>query len=287
MKKAIKIFCVMTAFIMCINYSHAQKNKVLWDDDTVKVDGKPYAILKKKNAGPMRNDFIVSGLSGTELLYFKSMLRAWTGSGFRFGESELIYEVNFIATGSKADVTQVIGNGFNIGKNFAKLIVENNLVKKNAIDPESEKRFIQLNNGTMLSNSNYETTGKTPAVVVNINNNNGIPGDNNSAATTTIAKSKSPVTITGNQIIRDAVVIGKFRQDTTSSSYSQKTVVITIYSESGEKVAEASTPVSNPQEWNIKILSENKTFNILYDSPNEKENLFKWQLVICMICCVW
>lgn len=278
MKKVSNIFCVVTTFLMLSsNYSHAQKNKVSWDEDTVRVDGKPYAIMKKKNAGPMRNDFVVSSLSGTELLYFKSMLRPWTGSGFKLGKSdELVYESNFMSTGSKADVTQFIGGGFHIGNNFAKLIVENNLIKGDIIDPESEKRFIQLNNGTMPSNPSSETTNVVPAVVVNINNNNGTSGDNNSAATTTIPKSKSPIIISGNQIIRDSVVIGKFRQDTTTSSYSQKTIVIVIYSEGGEKVAEASTPVTSPQEWNIKILSENKTFNILYESPNERENLFKW-----------
>lgn len=278
MKNVSNFFCVVTTFIMLsYNYSYAQKNKVSWDEDTVRVDGKPYAIMKKKNAGPMRNDFIVSSLSGTELLYFKSMLRPWTGSGFKLGKSdELVYESNFMSTGSKADVTQFIGGGFHIGNNFAKLIVENNLIKGDIIDPESEKRFIQLNNGTMPSNPSSETTNVVPAVVVNINNNNGTSGDNNSAATTTIPKSKSPIKISGNQIIRDSVVIGKFRQDTTTSSYSQKTIVIVIYSEGGEKVAEASTPVTSPQEWNIKILSENKTFNILYESPNERENLFKW-----------
>lgn len=227
----------------------------------------------------MRNDFTVSSLSGIELIYFRSALYPWYGSGFKMGEKQLVYDINFMASGSKADVSQAIGTGFAIGKNFAKLIVENNLVKGNSIDPESEKRFIQLNNGTMPHKPAAETAGKaTPAVVVNINNNNGTSGDNAAApaAPATVTRSKSPVTITGNQIIRDSLVIGKFRQDTTSSSYSQKTVRIIIYSEGGEKVAEASAPVADPQEWNILILGEDKTFNILYDSPNERENLFKW-----------
>ncbi len=269
MKKSIGILCAVISLFLHTNYSFAQK--VIYDEDTVKIDGKPYAIMKKKNAGPMRSDFAVSSLSGTELLYFKSTLRTWTGSGFRFGAGdELYYEVNFIATGSKADLKYYNGNG------FAKLIVENNLVKGNTIDPESEKRFIQLNNGSFPSNSRHRSEpDKSPAVVVNINNN-GVPGDNTATPPAIAPKSKSPVTLTGNQIIRDGVTIGKFKQDTTSSSYSQKSVVVTIYSEGGEKVAEASAPVANPQEWNVKTLNDNKTFNILYDSPNEKEKLFKW-----------
>lgn len=268
MKKSIGILCAAISLFLYTNYSFAQK--VIYDEDTIKIDGKPYAIMKKRNAGPMRSDFAVSSLSGTELLYFKSLLRTWTGSGFKFGANdEIYYQVNFIATGSKADLKYYNGNG------FAKLVVENNLVKGNTIDPESEKRFIQLNNGWFPRNSKPEPE-KSPAVIVTINNNNGGSGENAATPAVAAPKSKSPVTITGNQIIRDEVTIGKFKQDTTSSSYSQKSVVVTIYSEGGEKVAEASVPVANPQEWNVKTLKDNKTFNILYDSPNEKEKLFKW-----------
>ncbi|MGV3612449.1 MAG: hypothetical protein ACO1N0_15935 [Fluviicola sp.] len=268
MKKSIRIIFAIITLLLYTNYSSAQK--VVYDEDTIKIDGKPHAIMKKKNAGPMRSDFAVSSLSGTELIYFKSTLRTWTGSGFKFGANEEIYyQVNFIATGSKADLKYYNGNG------FAKLVVENNLIKGNATDPESEKRFIQLNNGWFPRTPKSEPD-KSPAVVVNINNNNGGSGDNTPTPTVTAPKSKSPVILTGNQIIRDEVVIGKFKQETTSSAYSQKTTVVTIYSEGGEKVAEASVPVENPQEWNVKTFSDNKTFNILYDSPNEKEKLFKW-----------
>jgi hypothetical protein len=268
MKISIGILCTSITLILYTNYSFAQK--VSYDKDTIKIDGKPHAIMKKKNAGPMRSDFAVSSLSGIELIYFKSTLRDWTGSGFKFGAGEeLYYQVNFIATGSKADLKYYNGNG------FAKLVVENNLIKESAIDPESEKRFIQLNNGWFPRNPKPEAD-KSPAVIVTINNNNGGVGDNSNTPAATAPKSKSSVTITGNQIIRDEVTIGKFKQDTTSSSYSQKSLIVIIYSEGGEKVAEASVPLANPQEWNVKTLSDNKTFNILYDSPNEKEKLFKW-----------
>lgn len=264
------IFCIIITLLLCTNYSCAQKVK--YDNDTIMVDGKPYAIMKKQNVGPMRNDFVVSGLSGTELIYFKSILRRWTGTGFKFGQNEeLFYEANFIATGSKAELKHYTGNG------FAKLIVENNLIKANAIDPESEKRFILLNNGTMPSTTKTNSSDKSPSVIVNINNNIGNSSETKSnESITSTTKSKSPVTLNGNKIMRDDKVIGKFKQDTTTSNYSQKSIIVTIYSEGGEKVAEASVPVLNPEEWNVKILSENKSYSIFYDSPNEKENLFKW-----------
>lgn len=264
---------------------YAQKFKVTYDDDTIKVDGKPYAIMKKQNIGPMRNDYAVSSLSNIELVYFKTELnryspyRSWMfGSNpFMYGNDELYYKAVFINTGSEANLRHQSAKG------FAKLVVESNLIKDNAIDPISEKRFILLNNGTTpsIEKPNNEPSASSPALVVNINNNVGNTGSTSSTTSstltaTTVAKSKSPVVINGNQITRDGLVIGKYRQDTTSSAYVQKTVVLTIYSEGGEKIAEATAPITKPQEWVIKLLNENKTLNVMYDAPNEKEKLFKW-----------
>lgn len=269
MKTVTKIFCTLMMCVFAANTLLAQK--VEYEDNTILVDGKPYAMMKKKNVGPLRNDFIVSSLSGTELIYFKSLIRDWTGSGFKYGAyQELYYEANFTASGSQATLKHYGAKG------FANLVVENNLVNGDVIDFEAERRFIQLNNGWMPSMAPAPTE-KTPAVVVNINNNTGGSGDNTAPAAAPAApKSKSPVTIDGNQIIRDGAVIGKFKQDATSSTYSQKMIIVVVYSEGGEKVAEAFAPATNPQEWNIKTMNDNKTFNILYDAPNEKEKLFKW-----------
>ncbi len=113
--------------------------------------------------------------------------------------------------------------------------------------------------------------------MVNVNINNA-PANSEPAepAPAPLPKSKSPVTTNGNEIIRDNGVIGKFRQDSTISSYSVKQILITIYSEAGDKVAEASAPVASPKEWSIKTFSDGKTFNILYDSPGEREKLFRY-----------
>ncbi len=269
MQKSIYISYIILTLILCFNYSYAQKQKVKYDDDTIKVDGKPYAILKKKYAAFLRNDYVVTSLSGTELIYFQSMLRPYIGTGFKFGsDEELYYEVNFTGSGSQAELKHYYGSG------FAKLIVENNLLDGNAIDPVSEKRFILLHHGIMGTNT--QTSAPSPPVG-NKNSNIGNSGDNNSNSNSiTVPKSKSPVVLVGNKIMRDEKVIGKFRQDTTTSTYSQKTVVIIVYAEGGDKIAEVSAPIANPKEWNIKILSENKTYIVLYDSPNERENLFKW-----------
>ena len=255
--------------------------KVSYDDDTIKVDGKVYAVMKKISAGPMRSDYSVRGSEGTELIYFKSELRTWYGSGFKFGNDEMYYEMTFGGTGSKVEITPKM----KVGSGLAKLIVENTLVSGNMIDPVAEKRFVEINHGYTPSNSKPQPAppppAPTPPVVVNINNNNGTNGNGNVSTSpptppTAPVKSKSPVTINGKQIVRDGEVIGKFKQDTSASNYSQKMVIIMIYSEGGEKVAEATVPVKNPQEWSIFTLSDSKTSNILYDSPGERENLFRW-----------
>jgi hypothetical protein len=269
MKRANFIIYLIAVLILSSNYCTGQKIKC--QNDTVKVDGHAYAILKKKSAGPMRSDYIVNGLAGTELIYFRSVLGPYTG-GFKYGQGEeLTYEATFIASGSKADLKYYTENG------IAKLIVENNLVKDNMIDAESEARFIHLNNGYLVTNTVNDPPEKTPLVVVNINNNGGNTSDNNSVTQTPQAtKSNSPVILDGNKIMRDDKIIGKFRMDTTTSVYSQRMIFIMVYSESGEKVAEASVPLTNRQEWTIKIISENKSYNIMYDPPNELENLFRW-----------
>lgn len=268
-----------TAFLFLFNASTSHAQKIKYEDDTIKIDAKPYAVLQKKNVAMLRNDYILKSMTGIELIYFKSVLRTWTGRGFRYSDyDELYYEANFMQSGGRADIKHYNANG------FAKMIVENNFIKDNQIDPESEKRFIRLNNGYLPSTepTTQEAAAPAPAVVVNINNNAGTPSDVVSSnepeqkANAVKSKSKSPVIISGNKILRDDNVIGKFRQDTTSSNYTQKSIILTIYNDGGEKIAEASAPLAKPEEWSIKILAENKTYNILYDSPTKRESLFKW-----------
>ena len=151
-------------------------------------------------------------------------------------------------------------------------MVENNLIKNNAVDYDAERRFMQVYHGRY-------PTAEAPAsnnapVVVNINN---APAQaSTEAATSAPPKSKSPVTLNGNEIMRDGNVIGKFRQDTTSSNYSEKQTMIIVYSEGGDKVAEAYAPVASPKEWYIKTFSDGKNFSIMYDSPGEREKLFRY-----------
>jgi len=265
-----KNLVIISSIILMLSSStsiSAQKQKITWKDDTVKVDGTPYALMFRKGNQLLCYDFSLRGLSsGTELMFFKAVVLS---PAYGSTPAKIGYEANVISTGSRTSITQIAGIG------MAKLTVENNLIKDDLIDAEAEKRFVQLYHGYYPKTSNNNNSSDV-IVNNNININTGSEGSTNNGTTTTTQKSKSPVTITGNQIIRDSVSIGKFRQDTTTSTYSQKLYLLTIYSVDGEKVAEASVPVLKPEEWKITILADKKEYNIMYDAPGEKEKLFKW-----------
>jgi hypothetical protein len=274
MKKNLRnciLFTVLSVshFLPCT----AQKVKVTYDDDTIKVNGTPYALMYKKSAGALIYDFSIRNITGTELFFIKVLLRDTYGRtpSFAYGKNQEVYhEINFIGSGGRAELQHQSAKG------FAKMIVDNNLIKDNTVDAEAEKRFMQVYRG------HYPETyspppSNAPVVNVNINNNAGAaPVAEPASPPPTLPKSKSPVTLDGNQILRDNAVIGKFRQDTSTSTYSEKQLVITVYSEGGEKVAEASAPMASQKEWNIKTFSDSKSFTLMYDSPSEREKLFRY-----------
>jgi hypothetical protein len=266
-----KLFFIVTAMLIS-QCGFSQKMKVTYDDDTIKVDGVPYAIMTKKSAGVLIYDYSVRNMSGTELIFFKVLLRDTYGTRTytAYGQGqEIYYEINFIASGGKAEMDHKSGKG------LAKMVVENNLIKNNAIDYEAERRFMQVYHGHYPSSEAPVSNNSAP-VVVNINNAPPQASTEQIAPPPAPPKSKSPVTINGNEIIRDNNVIGKFREETTSSTYSEKQLLITVYSEAGDKIAEASAPVASPKEWYIKTFSDGKNFSILYDSPGEREKLFRY-----------
>jgi hypothetical protein len=242
----------------------AQKDKIDWKDDVITVNGAPYAKMVRKSKYLGIYDYSISGFTGPELLYVETERNGdwYYDQALRTNVQHWGYEFNFIGSGSKVimDFRPVDG--------LAKTIVENKLILNNAIDPEAERRFIQLYNGY----TPMPVQPATPAVVVNVNGGTGTPPAEPAAP----AKSKSPVVLEGNTILQDGSTIGKYRDGVTAATYSQKSRVVSIYNASGEKVAEAAAPTENPQEWTLTTMSDGKAINLLYDAPGELENLFKW-----------
>src|SRR5665213_3444154 len=228
-----------------INFSFSQSPKITYDKDTIKVDGNFYAIMKKKSAGALINDFSVCNYFGVELIYFRVRFRKVYDRApkFSYGDNntEAYHEINFINSRGKAVLLDYL-----TAKNAAKFVVENNLIKDNAVNPDAESRVMQIYYGKYPDENNsysqYNNVTKiTVSTVGNSSSNNDQPANNN----TTNTKSKSPIILNGNQIMRDGSVIGKYRTDTNASNYSQQNLIITIYSELGEKVAEATAPLNN------------------------------------------
>ena len=250
--------------VLLINDAAAQKQKVTYENETISVDGTPYAKMTKKSAGVFVNDFSIKNLNGIELIYLRYKSRPkWDYLNNR-NSSEVYYEINFIASGAKANIFKQF-----TAKSAATLPVENDLIKDNAIDMDAERRFIQVYNGY------YPKVEQAPQPTVLVINNSS-DNSNKSSAPNTPAKSKSPVVISDNQFTQDGIDMGKFSTKTGTGTNEEKSTIITIYAANGDKVAEATAPIDNPSEWSVKTFSDNKSSGVLYDSPKEKEVLFKW-----------
>ena len=255
-------------FILLTNFSLAQD--VTIKDDIVLIDKSPSFKIKKKNAGMMRNDFIVYSLNDIELIYFKSTLGHWVGSGgYMYGDKELYYEVNFTKTHNYAYVRHQ-----NI-KSFAKLVIDNKLIMDNEIDPTAELRFLHLNDG-VIAYKEKEEKEKSQPISINLNLNR----DSNSVSITSITpniqtKNLKPI-FEGTNILIDSLNIGRYKLDTIESSFSQKEYKLTVYSDVGDKIGEATAPFLNPKEWKVTTFNDKKSHDILYDYPKEKETLIKW-----------
>jgi len=222
-----------------VNFAFAQKKKIEEINGNVMVDGQPYAKLVKTKVGGgdlFSNNFSFQSLSGTELIYMKYHTRERQVRNEKTGKWEThsypYYVVNFINSGASVTLPEnSLGE-----KGAMKIVVENNLIKDDAIDPVAEERYVKVNNGRA-----------------------GAP--------------KNEVAINGEQITLDGKVIGKLLPKSTQGS---DTMIFSIYNISGEKVAEAEAPVVNPSEWTVKTLSDSKTTSILYESTGAYEKLCKW-----------
>jgi len=228
---------ILCAMLMC-NLAFAQKKKIEEVNGNVMVDGNPYAKLVKTNAELFSNNFSFQNLSGVELIYLQYHTRERQTRNEKTGKWEThsypYYVVNFIKSGASV----MLSEGTLGEKGAMKIVVENNLIKDEAIDPVAEERYVRVNNGK----------GAAP---------------------------KNEVAINGEQISLDGKVIGKILPK-SGQSESEGTMSFSIYNNSGEKVAEAEAPVVNPSEWNVKTMSDGKTTSILYESTGAYEKLCKW-----------
>ena len=118
----------------------AQKQKVSLEEDTIMVDEKPYAILEKKRGLTMA--FTLKSLTGTELGYFnlQEFNDPKAANNANSNGRVTYFEVTFFNDSRQCEINIPATK-----KSVAKEIVENGLVKENAIDVEAESKFILIN----------------------------------------------------------------------------------------------------------------------------------------------
>lgn len=135
-----------------------QAQKVSVDDDVIKVNDAEYAKIKKSKG--LKVDFTISGLDGTELVFFKFCEFNNPNKVSKSNPEGRVtyYEVTFLKSGQKCEVDCNATK-----KGVAKAVVENKLIKDNVVDEESERNFI-LKNGTKFSEEMKAANG--PKVII-------------------------------------------------------------------------------------------------------------------------
>ena len=151
MKKLVLLTILLLGFQ---TISFAQKTKVTVDDDTIKVNEIPYAILDK-SAG-LGFDFKVKNLEGKDLFFLK-FLDFNNPSRITSGNPKgrvTYFEATFFNDGKKCEVDATGGK-----KSVAKMIVENELVLNNAVNEQAENTFVLINGMKFTEERNNMNNG--------------------------------------------------------------------------------------------------------------------------------
>lgn len=144
-------------FILVSSVTFSQKVTV--DEDTIKVDGKPYAIFEKSKG--LGFDFTIKSMAGTEL-FFMQFLDFYNPSKVTTGNPKgrvTYFEVTFFNDKQKCEI-----DGSFTKKSLAKFIVEKNLVVDGAVNQEAENKLILIN-GMKFSEERKSLGGTT--IIIN------------------------------------------------------------------------------------------------------------------------
>lgn len=238
---SIKLKLLLFSSLLMLNFSNAQKIKE--ENGIITLDGKPYVKMIKTKAWAIFNNFTIQNLSGVDLATFNyrtKTTRTWDEKKRKYVEgSTVYYTVDFAESGGHAAINEQLSK-----KMVVKIFLKNNLIKEGVIDPLAEKQYIN------------RLGGRYPKAIP-------------------IHESESPVVINDNLISIDGNIVGKFIEKYSDDT--EDKILISVYeTKHNEKVAEAITSTDNPVEWDVKTMSDEKSTSIMYESPEEKEKLFKW-----------
>ena len=155
MKKYLVLFLVFAA----TQAVFSQKAKITFNGDTAVVDGKPFVILAKK--GGLSADLKVKSLNGTALINF-NFQEYDNPNKINSGNPKgrvTYFEITFLdATGGKCEA-----DVFSSKKAITKLLLEEELIAGNELNPTSVKNFIAIR-GTKFSEEKAALNG--PKVII-------------------------------------------------------------------------------------------------------------------------
>lgn len=242
-------FLLVALFIFALPFSgisqKKEKQKVQYDKERqyILVNGQYYAKMTKSAIAKLSlmNNFSITNKEDKELIYFKyAPYKVWENQK---QVDKTAYRVIFINGGGSVYLKRSFGE-----KGVMKLLAKNNLIKNDKVDVDAENRFIAINNGRKGTDKKV---------------------DNRAA----------DIEIEGKEILRDGSPIAKFSEKNFKAEDGTDLFIISIYNIVGEKVATATAPINDASEWTVITESDNKTSEILYESPGEKKKLFNWLLV--------
>lgn len=235
-----KLILICSMLMLSITKLSAQE--VDYDKTTgmVQVEGKDAFYLVSKNKKLMISDYSLQNMEHKELAYLK-----YTDYGGSSG-----YFMVFTHTGNQCSITGL--GTFANAKQVAKIIAAANLVQKNEMSEEEERKFIILHNGTFIS-----TPAPAEKIII----------ANDSRNTTT---QPADISIKEDKIYNNSELVGFFK-----STKEEGNTIISVYNNSDALICKAShADGNNNADWNLSL--DGKTVTLLYNTSAPMERLFKY-----------
>lgn len=223
----------------------AQKTKL--DKDTIYKGNVPYALLIK--TGGLEAVYSIRTLTNIEIAVAKFDGDATDASGREY------CRVTFMGSGAIGHVP----HSLSMGKTLAQAVVENDLIKENAVNPEGEKRFLALNPSRIKTQ---------PTVIVNVNTGQDY---------TTAERNRSMIIFeSGGTLTQAGVNIGTC---TTTTAYSggKSTATIKYFLPNGVQCAEATCDNIGAKTATVHTLKDNKTHSVtIGNSALKEKEIAEW-----------
>jgi hypothetical protein len=228
-----------------------EEKTVVYSLDTIFNCGTPYAILKGKKR-VLSTDYTLFSLDGKELVDMPYECIDDPNSASK----ETCYTAFlFLQSGKRGEI--ILG----IGTKVEKVIVENDLVKNNDINPAGENKFL------MHYPPKYSNKQNTTVVVVN----------NGTAETykTVDRNRNASIELYGTELKQDFKTIGTISKS-NSSANGKMIYAVSYFLPDGTKIAEATSEGINAKEWHVVTMKDNKEHSVAVTFGGEEKQVAKY-----------